>query len=183
MKVLETGLAGVILLEPTIFRDDRGYFLETYNNVRYEAIGLRETFVQDNISWSRKGVLRGLHYQHPRAQGKLITVLWGEVYDVAVDIRRGSPTYGRHVGTVLSSDNMRQMFVPRGFAHGFLVLSEGALFSYKCTEYYQPTDEGSVLWSDPDLQIEWPVSSPILAPKDAGAPHLADIPDNRLPRF
>jgi dTDP-4-dehydrorhamnose 3,5-epimerase len=183
MNVIETRLPGVLVLEPKVFRDDRGFFLETWNRARYEAIGLPGAFIQDNVSFSRKGVLRGLHYQHPTAQGKLITVLKGEVYDVAVDIRRGSPTIGRWVGTVLSAGNMRQMFVPPGFAHGFLVLSDGALFSYKCTECYQPKDEGCVLWNDPAIGIDWPVSSPTLAAKDAAACCLADIPDDHLPFY
>jgi dTDP-4-dehydrorhamnose 3,5-epimerase len=185
MNLLETALPGVLIVEPKVFRDDRGFFLETYHAARYAGAGLPEGFVQDNLSLSRRGVLRGLHYQYPAAQGKLVAVLRGAVYDVAVDIRRGSPTFGRWTGTVLSADNLRQMYVPPGFAHGFLVLSEEALFSYKCTEYYRPTDEGSVLWNDPDLAIEWPLASspPLLAPKDAAAPRLADVPAGRLPSY
>src|SRR5262245_47186665 len=145
MNVIETELAGVVILEPKVFRDDRGFFLETWNCQRYEASGMPARFVQDNLSHSKRGVLRGLHYQYPNGQGKLVSVLLGEVFDVAVDIRKGSPTFGRWVGVTLSAENKRQLFVPAGFAHGFLVTSDYALFSYKCTEYYQPKEEGSVL--------------------------------------
>jgi dTDP-4-dehydrorhamnose 3,5-epimerase len=185
IKILETRLPGVLIVEPKVFRDDRGFFLESYNAARYAEAGLPASFVQDNLSLSRRGVLRGLHYQHPAAQGKLVSVLRGEVYDVAVDIRRGSPTFGRWTGAVLSAANLRQMYVPPGFAHGFLVLSDEALFSYKCTEFYRPADEGSVLWNDPDLAIDWPLggASPLLAPKDAAAPRLVDMPAGRLPSY
>ena len=186
MKLLETALPGVLIVEPRVFRDDRGFFLETFNIARYAEAGLPATFVQDNVSMSRRGVLRGLHYQHPTGQGKLVSVLRGEVYDVAVDIRRGSPTFGRWAGAVLSAGNMRQLYVPPGFAHGFLALSDEVLFSYKCTAYYRPADEGSVRWDDPDLAIDWPIpasSPPLLAPKDAAAPRLAEIPAERLPCY
>jgi dTDP-4-dehydrorhamnose 3,5-epimerase len=183
MNVVETSLPSVLIVEPKVFRDERGFFLESWNHARYASVGLPAVFVQDNLSFSKKGVLRGLHYQHPSAQGKLVCVLQGEVYDVAVDIRRGSPTFGRWVGVTLSAENARQMFVPAGFAHGFVVTSEYALFSYKCTDYYQPKDEGSVLWNDPQIGIDWPPLEPILAPKDAAAPCLAAIPENRLPTY
>lgn len=182
MKVNDTPLPGVLLLEPRIFRDDRGFFLETYSHRRYAELGLPD-FVQDNLSFSRRGVLRGLHYQHPAAQGKLVSVAQGEVFDIAVDIRRGSPTFGWWHGVVLSAENQHQFWVPAGYAHGFVVLSETAVFNYKCTDYYTPSDEGSVLWNDPDLAIDWPVASPLLAPKDAAAPRLRDIPADRLPSF
>lgn len=183
MKVIETSLPGVLLVEPRVFRDERGHFLETWNLERCRVAGLPESFVQDNVSVSRRGVLRGLHYQEPNAQGKLVSVLEGEVFDVAVDIRQGSPNYGRWVGYTLSAANARQLYVPEGFAHGFVVVSEVAVFSYKCTAFYDPNAEGSVRWDDPDLHIDWPVESPILSPKDAAAPRLVELPAERLPRF
>ncbi len=184
MNTIESPLPGVLVLEPRVFRDDRGFLLETWKSDRYAALGLPEQFVQDNLSHSRRGVLRGLHYQHPTAQGKLLTVLHGEVFDVAVDIRAGSPTFGRWFGTTLSSENLKQLWVPEGFAHGFLVTSDQAVVLYKCTELYTPSDEGSVLWNDPEIGIEWPSSQPpVLSPKDAAAPRLRDLPPNRLPRF
>lgn len=183
MNVMQTVLPGVLLLEPKVFGDERGFFMETWNQARYAEAGLPERFVQDNLSFSRKGVLRGLHFQNPNGQGKLVSVLQGEVFDVAVDIRLGSPTFGRAVSVVLSSDNKRQFFIPPGFAHGFCVTSETALFAYKCTEYYDPRSEGSVLWNDPALGIAWPVSSPELSAKDAAGIPLADFPHERLPAY
>lgn len=183
MKVAETSLPGVVIFEPDLFRDDRGYFMETWNAERYRLTGISEDFVQDNVSFSHKRVLRGLHYQEPRAQGKLVYVLYGEVFDVAVDIRMRSPTFGKWTGAVLSADNKRQMFVPAGFAHGFLVMSEAALFVYKCTEQYAPALEGSVLWEDPDIGIKWPLRNPILSKRDANAPRLRDIDNARLPTY
>lgn len=176
-------LPGVLLFEPRIFRDDRGYFLETWSRSRYADAGLPSDFVQDNLSCSRRGVLRGLHYQHPRAQGKFVSVLRGEVFDVAVDIRAGSPTFGQWEGFALSAENGRQLYVPEGYAHGFVVTSEDALFSYKCTAPYDPSSEGSVAWDDPELGISWPVAAPILAAKDAAAPCLRAIPEGRLPAY
>jgi dTDP-4-dehydrorhamnose 3,5-epimerase len=181
MKVIETELPGVLILEPRVFRDDRGYFVETWNASRYAEAGLPERFVQDNLSYSTRGVLRGLHYQHPRAQGKLVSVLQGAVYDVAVDIRRGAPTFGRWVGVELSAENGRQLYVPEGFAHGFAVLGDEALFVYKCTAPYDPAGEGSILWDDPDLGIAWPLATPRLSGKDAAAPRLRDVAPGRLP--
>lgn len=185
MKVIETEtpLAGLLVLEPRIFRDDRGYFLETWNQDRHRALGLPGRFVQDNLSCSRKGVLRGLHYQHPRGQGKLVSVARGEVFDVAVDIRADSPTFGGWFGVTLSDANHRAMYIPPGFAHGFVVLSDEALFSYKCTEYYDPSCEASLRWDDPDLGISWVEASPLplLSPKDLAAPRLRDVPRDRLP--
>jgi dTDP-4-dehydrorhamnose 3,5-epimerase len=186
MNVVPTELPGVVILEPRVFRDDRGYFLETWSRDRYAAAGLPAEFVQDNLSYSTRGVLRGLHYQHPRAQGKLVGVLRGEVYDVAVDIRRGSPTFGRWVGVTLSAENGRQLYVPVGFAHGFVVMGEEALFVYKCTAPYDPGGEGSIVWDDPDLGIRWPLpagAAPRLSPKDAAAPRLRDVPADRLPAY
>jgi dTDP-4-dehydrorhamnose 3,5-epimerase len=183
MNAIPTKLPGVVILEPRIFRDDRGYFYETWSRQRYADAGLPADFVQDNVSYSIHGVLRGLHYQHPTAQGKLVSVLRGEVFDVAVDIRQGSPTFGKWEGVTLSAENGRQFYVPEGFAHGFVVTSPDAIFSYKCTGPYDPKAEGSVLWDDPAIGINWPVSSPILAPKDAAALRLADIPADRLPRY
>ena len=184
MNVVQTRLPGVVIIEPRIFRDDRGYFLETWSRATYGARGLPGDFAQDNLSRSAAGVLRGLHHQFPIAQGKLVSVVRGAVWDVAVDIRVGSPHFGRWVGETLSAENGRQLYVPPGFAHGFVVIGdEPAVFSYKCTEGYDPGGQCSVLWDDPDLAIEWPVASPILSPKDAQAPRLRDVPEDRLPRF
>ena len=180
MTVTETALPGVLLIEPRVFRDARGHFLETYNEARYREAGVDAAFVQDNVSRSARGVLRGLHAQSPNAQGKLVSTLEGEVFDVAVDARWGSPTFGRWVGYALSAENGRQLYVPAGFLHGFVVTSENALFSYKCTDYYAPAAELSVRWDDPDLGIDWPNASPTLAPKDAQAPRLRDVPSERL---
>jgi dTDP-4-dehydrorhamnose 3,5-epimerase len=176
VKVLETALPGVLLLEPQRFGDDRGFFMEMFHARRYAELGIPGPFVQDNFSRSVKGTLRGLHLQEPNGQGKLVQVLAGAVYDVAVDVRRGSPTFGRWVGVELSADNRRQLWVPQGFAHGFCVLSESADFHYKCTDFYVPASERGILWSDPDLAISWPVTAPLLSPKDSVAPRLKDAP-------
>jgi dTDP-4-dehydrorhamnose 3,5-epimerase len=182
MKITETSLPGVMLIEPRIFGDDRGYFLETWNRDRLaQALGIDAEFVQDNLSSSARGVLRGLHYQHPCGQGKLIMVLDGTIFDVAVDIRAGSPTFRRWLGITLSADGHRQLYIPPGFAHGFVVTSDSALFSYKCTEFYRPEHEGSIAWDDPDLAIDWPIASPILSAKDRDAPRLRAIAPQRLP--
>jgi dTDP-4-dehydrorhamnose 3,5-epimerase len=182
MNVVETRLPGVLLLEPRVFRDDRGWFLEAWSRTRFEAAGVHAVFVQDNLSYSLRGVLRGLHYQHPTGQGKLVSVLRGEVYDVAVDIRVDSPTFGQWAGATLSAENARQMFIPAGFAHGFLVTGQEALFSYKCTAPYAPGEEGSIRWDDPAIGIEWPLTAPpVLSGKDAAAPLLAEVPRERLP--
>lgn len=184
MTVVPTRLPEVLLLELPIYRDDRGHFLEVWHQVKSSAAGLPERFVQDNVSYSKGSVVRGLHYQHPRPQGKLVTVLHGAIYDVAVDIRLGSPTFGQWVGLELSSENGRQMYVPEGFAHGFAVTSESALVLYKCTEYYQPGAEGAVLWNDPELGITWPVREDgvIVSAKDRTAARLSAIEEARLPR-
>ncbi len=176
MKITETKLPGVLLLEPKRFGDDRGFFIELFHARKYEEAGIAGPFVQDNFSRSVKGTLRGLHFQEPNAQGKLVQVMVGTVFDVAVDIRRGSPTFGQWVGVELSAENRNQLWVPAGFAHGFCVLSESADFLYKCTDFYAPGTERGVAWNDPDLAIEWPVSFPLLSPKDAMAPRLKDAP-------
>ena len=183
MNIIETDIEGVLIFEPKAFGDPRGFFMETWSRNRYTDAGLAVDFVQDNVSSSTKGVLRGLHYQYPQPQGKLVQVLRGEVLDVAVDIRVGSPTFGRAVTCVLSEDNHKQFYVPEGFAHGFCVLSEMALFSYKCTNYYNPKTEGGVLWNDPDLAIDWPMDEPALSEKDRICPRLKDIPKDQLPVY
>jgi dTDP-4-dehydrorhamnose 3,5-epimerase len=183
VNIKETRLPGVLILEPDVFSDERGFFLETWNRTRYESFGVQGPFVQDNISFSKKGVVRGLHFQHPHSQGKLIQVLSGEVVDVAVDVRVDSPTFGRWVSEVLSGENHRQMYVPPGFAHGYCVTSETAHFSYKCTDFYNPATESGIIWNDPDLNIDWPVKEPVLSPKDADYPRLRDLRPDKLPHF
>lgn len=182
MKVVPTALPGVMLIEPQVFRDRRGFFFESYHAERYARVGLPERFVQDNHSCSAPGTLRGLHYQLHRPQGKLVRVLRGAVFDVAVDIRRGSPTFGRWVGVELSADNKRQLFIPAGFAHGFCVTGGESEVEYKCTDYYVPEDQRGILWNDPALGIEWPVREPILSDKDRAFPRLADRAGD-LPRY
>ncbi|RKG87870.1 dTDP-4-dehydrorhamnose 3,5-epimerase [Corallococcus terminator] len=176
MKVTPLELPEVLLVEPKVFGDDRGFFLESYHSKRYADAGITGPFVQDNLSRSVKGTLRGLHFQEPNAQGKLVQCLSGAVWDVAVDVRRGSPTFGRWVAAELSFENKRQLWVPPGFAHGFCVLSDSADFFYKCTALYSPETERSVHWNDPDLAIPWPVSAPLLSGKDQQAPRLKDAP-------
>ena len=183
MKVTETPLAGLLIIEPKVFGDDRGFFLETWSRKRYQEMEINVDFVQDNLSFSRRGVLRGLHFQNPQAQGKLVYVLQGEVFDVAVDIRKGSPTFGLWHGVVLSGENKRQFWVPAGFAHGFCVTSESALFCYKCTELYAQPHERSIRWDDPTLAIDWPVTEPQVSEKDRLAPLLADIDPAHLYDF
>jgi dTDP-4-dehydrorhamnose 3,5-epimerase len=183
VKIIETELPGVVLIEPRVFGDDRGFFLETWSRSQYVELGLPGEFVQDNVSLSVPGVIRGLHFQHPSAQGKLVMALRGEIFDVAVDIRRGSPTYGRWTGATLSGATLRQMYVPPGFAHGFAVVGEAALVSYKCTAAYNPRHESSIRWDDPDLGIAWPVAEPIVSAKDRAAPRLRDVAADRLPEY
>jgi dTDP-4-dehydrorhamnose 3,5-epimerase len=183
MKVLETSLPGVILIELPVFADDRGYFQEIYRHERYHEAGIAEPFIQDNLSYSKAGVLRGLHLQNPLAQAKLVFVADGEIFDVAVDLRRGSPTFGQWTAARLSSENRRQFYIPEGFGHGFCVLSDSAHVIYKCTEIYDPATEISVLWSDPDIGIDWPVREPRLSAKDASALPLAEIDPQRLPNY
>jgi dTDP-4-dehydrorhamnose 3,5-epimerase len=176
MNVIKTKLKDCVIIEPKIFGDERGFFLETFQADRYEDLaGISLPFVQDNHSRSSKGVLRGLHFQKTKPQGKLVRVVRGEVYDVAVDLRSGSATYGQWEAVILSEENKTQFWVPPGFAHGFVVLSETADFEYKCTDFYDPSDEGSLLWNDLDLNIPWPIENPKLSEKDANAPLLADI--------
>jgi dTDP-4-dehydrorhamnose 3,5-epimerase len=180
MKIRETSLEGLWVIEPKVFGDERGYFMETYQRERYRKAGIDRAFVQDNLSFSTKGCLRGLHFQVTRPQAKLVQVLAGEVFDVAVDIRPGSPTFGRWLGVRLSDRKVRQLFVPEGFAHGFMVLSETAYFSYKCSDYYVPGDEGGIRWSDPDIAIEWPMDPTTLSDKDARFPLLSELSPERL---
>jgi dTDP-4-dehydrorhamnose 3,5-epimerase len=176
MNVIKTKLKDCVIIENKVFGDSRGFFLETFQAKRYaDQAGVSLPFVQDNHSRSSIGVLRGLHFQKTKPQGKLVRVVQGEVYDVAVDIRKNSLTFGQWEAVVLSEENKRQFWVPPGFAHGFLVLSEQADFEYKCTEYYEPSDEGSILWSDPELNIPWPIKKPILSDKDANAKKLAEL--------
>jgi len=182
MRVIETELPGCLVLEPKVFADERGYFYETWNKQVFNEIGLQVEFKQANVSSSTRSVLRGLHYQWPKPQGKLVHVLEGEVYDVAVDIRSDSPHFGRWTSVILSAENKRQFWVPPGFAHGFVVLSESATFSYLCTETYAPECDANVRWDDASLAIDWPVSKPVLSGKDAKAPFLCDIPPEKLPR-
>lgn len=174
----ETSIPGVYVIEPTVFGDARGYFMETYNYEEFKAAGLDMVFVQDNQSKSRKGVLRGLHFQKTMPQGKLVRVVSGEVFDVAVDLRRGSATYGQWTGVTLSAENKKQFYIPRGFAHGFLVLSDEAEFTYKCDEFYHPEDEGGLLYNDPDIGIDWPVPADVellLSDKDRKHPTLREL--------
>lgn len=183
MIVETTTLPGVLLIKPDVFGDARGFFQETWNRCRYAEAGLDVTFVQDNLSRSGRGILRGLHFQHPNPQGKLVYVLDGEVFDVAVDIRRGSPTFGRWYGATLSAENHHQLYVPPGFAHGFCVTGDSALFAYKCTDFYQPQHEHSLLWNDPDLDIHWPVAEPILSAKDKAGRLLKHVSGDALPVY
>ena len=182
MRVEPAELGGVALVHPVVHYDERGSFRETWSLQRYRDAGLPE-FVQDNLVYSRRGVLRGLHYQYPREQAKLVSVVLGEIYDVAVDIRTGSPTFGRWAAFELSEDRGAVLYVPTGFAHGYAVVSETAVVTYKCSEYYDPASEGSVLWSDPGLGVAWPSPEPQLSAKDRQAPLLTDIPTERLPRY
>jgi len=169
-------LQDCVIIEPKVFGDERGFFLETYQAERYaDLAGITSSFVQDNHSRSSRGVLRGLHFQKTKPQGKLVRVAKGEVYDVAADIRQGSPTFGQWEGVILSEENKTQLWIPPGFAHGFVVLSDTADFEYKCTDYYDPSDEGSILWNDPELNILWPIDNPILSAKDRNAEKLADL--------
>lgn len=180
MRVVETQLPGVLIIEPDVHRDARGFFLESYHQRKYAEHGITERFVQDNHSYSLRGTLRGLHAQRRRPQGKLVRAVEGEMFDVAADIRRGSPTFARWVGVTLSGDNFRQLYIPAGFAHGFCVLSERVHVEYKCTDFYDPADEISIAWNDPEIGIDWPLPEPVISPKDRAAPRLAEILE-RLP--
>ncbi|MDB4971665.1 MAG: dTDP-4-dehydrorhamnose 3,5-epimerase [Myxococcaceae bacterium] len=183
MEVIPQELPEVLLIKPQVFGDERGYFIETFHRERYAQAGVALPFVQDNLSRSRHGTLRGLHLQEPHGQGKLVSVVEGEVFDVAVDVRIGSPTYGRWIGALLSDKNHHQLWVPPGFAHGFCVTSENALFSYKCTDLYHPEAELGIAFDDPDLAIAWPVSAPLVGAKDKANLTLAKIDPAKLPRF
>lgn len=183
MKVAATELAGVLVIEPRVFKDSRGHFLESYQEERYAEAGIRGPFVQDNLVKSERHVLRGLHLQCPHGQGKLVQALQGEIFDIAVDVRAGSPAFGRSFAVTLSSANHRQIFVPPEFAHGYLVLSDSALVSYKTTDVYTPEAEIAVAWNDPEIGIDWPVADPVLNERDATAPRLSEIPLSRLPHY
>ncbi len=183
MKVIKTEIEGLIIVEPRVFEDPRGFFMETYHQSRYQECGIASQFVQDNLSFSVAKTLRGLHYQARQPQAKLVQVLTGEVFDVAVDVRPGSPTFGKWEGVVLSEQNKRQFFVPEGFAHGFCVLSETAHFMYKCSTFYAPEDEVGILWSDPEIGIDWPVTDPIISAKDRLFEPLAAISKEKLPQI
>ena len=185
METLKTPLPGLILLKPKAFQDSRGFFLESWQEARYKAFGIPDgVWAQDNVSSSSQGVLRGLHFQHPNAQGKLICVLEGEIFDVAVDIRWGSPTFGKSFSTLLSSSNLHQLWIPKGFAHGFLVMSNQAIVSYKASDFYAPENEKTLLWNDPQLGIGWPVKSPpVLSAKDSQGIPLHQFPRTSLPSF
>jgi dTDP-4-dehydrorhamnose 3,5-epimerase len=169
MTQAETPIPGVLLIQPQLFGDQRGFFIETWHRSRYQQLGLNDDFVQDNLAFSCKGVLRGLHFQNPNPQGKLVYVLQGEIYDVAVDIRKSSPAFGRAFGALLSAENHRQMYIPVGCAHGYLVVSDTALVAYKCTDFYSPSTQHALLWNDPDLRIDWPNDNPTLSDKDKQA--------------
>ena len=184
MKIISTPLLGLLVIEPKVFGDRRGYFFESFHEDRYRELGINCTFVQDNMSRSEQGVLRGLHFQIKQAQDKLVTVTNGAVFDVAVDVRVGSPTFGQWYGLILSAENHKQMFVPKGFAHGFCVLSPSADFHYKCSDYYAPEHELGVIWNDPDIGIDWPLQgNPMMSAKDQVYTRLAEIPVNLLPEF
>ncbi len=183
MKVTETRLPGCVVFEPRVFGDDRGSFFESFNLDRLAEHGLAPRFVQGNVSSSQRGVLRGLHYQWPNPQGKYVSVVEGEVWDVAVDIRQGSPTFGQWTAVVLSAENRRHFWIPEGFAHGFVALSERAVFTYLCTATYDAAADANIRWDDPQLAIDWPVTDPLLSPKDAAAPLLSAIDPERLPTY
>lgn len=180
MNIITTSLDGVLIIEPKVFADNRGFFMETYHQGRYNDSGVNRIFVQDNLSFSVKGTLRGLHFQVRHPQAKLVQAITGEIFDVAVDIRHGSPTFGKWVGVRLSEQNKRQLFISEGFAHGFCVLSETALFSYKCSDFYAPGDESGILWSDPEIAIDWPVEKPIISDKDKIYQHLSEYLPEQL---
>jgi dTDP-4-dehydrorhamnose 3,5-epimerase len=182
VRVVATDLPGVVVIEPDVHADSRGFFLETYHAERYHAHGIDGPFVQDNHSRSARGTLRGLHLQLTRPQGKLVRVIEGEIFDVAVDVRRGSPTFGRFVAVTLTADNFRQCYIPRGFAHGFCVVSPTAQVEYKCTDLYDPSSEIGIAWNDPAIAIPWPIPEPLLSARDSRHPTLAEIAD-RLPAY
>ncbi len=182
MNFERTKIEGVILVKPDVFRDPRGFFMETYHAKKYADGSIPLSFVQDNQSLSRRGTLRGLHAQREHPQGKLVRAIEGTIFDVAVDVRRGSPTFGKWVGHEISSENHRQLYTPPGFVHGFCVLSEKAQVEYKCTDFYDPNDEFGIIWNDPEIAIEWPLDNPVLSEKDAVNPRLSDVME-RLPEY
>jgi dTDP-4-dehydrorhamnose 3,5-epimerase len=182
MNVEHTPLSGLLVIDPQCFRDDRGFFLESFQVRRYRALGITDDFVQDNHSRSEMRVLRGLHFQVKNSQAQIVTVMRGRVFDVAVDLRRGSATFGRWYGIELSESGPRQLYMPRGFAHGFCVLSEAADLHYKVSGFYDPEDEGGVVWNDPDIAIQWPVGAPVLSSRDRSYPKLRDLDQERLPQ-
>lgn len=175
MKLEPTSIEGLLIIEPDVYKDKRGFFMETYHQGRFQSAGLDVVFVQDNLSFSKKNTLRGLHFQFTHPQTKLVQAVTGTIFDVAVDIRIGSPTFGKWLSVLLSQENKRQLFIPGGFAHGFCVLSENAHVLYKCSDYYNPGDEGGILWSDPSVAIEWPVKNPMLSEKDREHPCLSEL--------
>ncbi|MBW2564893.1 MAG: dTDP-4-dehydrorhamnose 3,5-epimerase [Deltaproteobacteria bacterium] len=181
MNIITTSIEGVLIVEPAVFKDNRGFFMETYQQERYSKYGIKQTFVQDNLSFSVQGTLRGLHYQVKHPQAKLVQVMTGEIFDVAVDIRPGSSTFGKWTGAFLSDQNKRQLFIPEGFAHGFCVISKTAHFLYKCSDFYTPEDEYGINWADSNIDIEWPVKNPIVSEKDRQNPGLGDLLPNQLP--
>lgn len=183
MKCIATELPGVVIVEPTVHGDERGFFYESFNRARFAANGIDATFVQTNVSQSQRGVLRGLHYQWPNPQGKLVSVLDGEVYDVAVDIRPDSPTFGKSVAVMLSSENKRHLWIAPGYAHGFCVVSEKATFVYQCTSLYDPAADAAIRWNDARFALDWPVSDPDLSQKDRNAPFFDEVPRERLPHY
>lgn len=183
MKASLTSLPGVQVIEPRVFGDPRGYFYESYHQAKYHELGIDARFVQTNVSSSSRGVLRGLHYQWPNPQGKLVSVLQGEVYDVAVDIRRGSPTFGQWASVMLTGENHKHFWIPEGFAHGFCVLSEVAVFTYQCTALYDPSADRAIRWNDAAIGVDWPIAEPLLSDKDSKAPLLTDIAPQHLPEY
>jgi len=183
MRRIETSLPGVFIIQPTVFSDERGFFYESYNKAKFAGMGIHGEFVQDNHSKSSRGTLRGLHYQLNYPQAKLCRVVHGEVLDAVVDIRSGSPTFGKSLTTVLSGDNKNMLYMPAGFAHGFLVLSDTAEFLYKCDDFYYPAEERGIAWNDPDLEIEWGIDTPILSSKDKFHPGLSEVPARYLPEY
>jgi dTDP-4-dehydrorhamnose 3,5-epimerase len=182
IKTIPTKIADLVIIEPKIFGDNRGFFMETYRESFYKAAGIQTQFIQDNVSYSVKGTLRGMHFQIKQPQAKLVQVLTGEVFDVAVDLRPNSSTFGKWEGVYLSDTNKRQLYIPEGLAHGFCVVSDTAHFVYKCSDYYLADDEGGMLWSDPDVGIKWPIQNPILSEKDKSYPTLTNIPSTQLPQ-
>ena len=181
MQIKTTTLEGIVIIESEVFDDSRGYFMETYHADRYYNAGVQASFVQDNLSFSTKGTLRGLHFQIRRPQAKLVQAVTGEIFDVVVDIRPGSKTFGQWSGIRLSAHNKRQVFIPAGFAHGFCVLSQTAHFLYKCSEFYNPEDEGGIIWSDPSIGIQWPIGEPSISEKDRRFPSLSELSPDQLP--